>query len=163
MNKITEALKQYLKSHECLFEFDGQKETLHFGIDGSNARWRCMGCSEDTRRFVLVSLIPLQAPEHRRLACAELVARINVRLGLGHFDLDFNDGELRFLTNVPLGEKDVLSSEIIEYVIGGHHTLVDSFIPAIAAVLFAEMRPEKAVALDAIKPSGTAEARFSLN
>src|SRR5437016_8708872 len=90
MNKITDPLKQYLKKHECVFDFDREKETVHFGIDGSNARWRCMGCSDDAGQCVLVSLIPLQATEHRRSACAELLTRINARLGLGHFDLDFN-------------------------------------------------------------------------
>src|SRR5436309_3197344 len=110
MNKILEPLKQYLRKHECVFDFDREKQTVHFGIDGSNARWRCMGCADDGGRCVLVSLVPLAAAEYRRGACAELIARINMRLAVGHFDLDFNDGELRFLTTVPLGEKDELSA-----------------------------------------------------
>ena len=69
--------------------------------------------------------------------------RINARLGLGRFDLDFESGVLRFLTSVPLGEKRELSADVIEHLIGGHHTIVDSFIPAISAVLFAGMPPDK--------------------
>jgi hypothetical protein len=163
MNKFTEPLKQYLKKHECLFDFDRRKGALHFGIDGTNARWRCMACGDDASRFVLVSLIPLVAPEQRRSACAELLTRINVRLGLGHFDLDFSDGELRFLTSVPLGEKGELHADIIEHLIGGHHTIVDSFIPAISAVLFAAMPPDKAIEIDPQKESEPSIPRFSLN
>src|SRR5438105_1899647 len=148
MNKITEQLKQYLKKQEWLFDFDRKKQAVHFGLDGSNARWRCMGCSDDGGRCVMVSLIPLVAAEHRRSACAELLVRINGRLGLGHFDLDFDDGELRFLTTVPLDESDELRDEIIEHLIRGHHTIVDSFIPAISAVLSAGFQPDKAITLD---------------
>ena len=163
MNKTIESLKEYLKSNGCVFDFDRKKETLHFGIDGKNARWRSMACADNAGRFVMVSLIPLQAVEHRRRACSELLTRINARIGLGHFDLDFNDGELRFLTSIPLGEKDRLSHEVIEHVIRGHHTLVDDFIPAIAAVLFAATSPEKAISLNAQPTPDRAEAGFSLN
>jgi hypothetical protein len=163
MKKITEPLKQYLKSHGCVFDFDRKMETLHFGIDGHNGRWRCMACADESGRFVLVSLIPLQAAEARHKACAELIVRINARLSLGRFDLDFNDGELRYITNVPLGEEDALSDEVIGDVIRGHHDIVDTFIPAIAAVLFASIPPEKAIAHGTKKSPESAEARFNLN
>ena len=136
MNKITEPLKQYLKTQDCGFDLDRKKETVHFGIDGGNVRWRCIGCADKSGRFVLVSWIPLQAAEHRRSACAELIVRFNARLDLRRFDMDFCDGELRYLTNVPLCEKEELSPEIIEHMIRGHHEVVDTFMPAIAAVLF---------------------------
>ena len=163
MNKITEPLKQYLKTQDCVFDFDRKKETLHFGIDGDNLRWRCMGCADESDRFVLVSLIPLQAAEHRRSACAELIVRINARLRIGRFDLDFRDGELLYLTNVPLGEKDELSQEVIGQMIRGHHALVDTFIPAIAAVLFAGIPPDKAIGMDGQTAAETAQPRFNLN
>ena len=131
MNKIIEPLKAYLKAQDCVFEFDRKRQTLHFGINGVNVRWRSMACEDESGRFVLVSLIPLQAPEHRRSACAELIARINARLGLGRFDLDFSDGELRYVTSVPLSDHDELGVEVIAHVIRGHHALVDTFMPAI--------------------------------
>jgi hypothetical protein len=105
----------------------------------------------------------LVAPEYGRSVCAELLARINGRLGLGHFDLDFDDGELRFLTTVPLGPDGILSQEVIGEVIGGHHTVVDAFVPAIAAVLFTGMSPSRAMKLDVQKEAKALEARFSLN
>lgn len=163
MKKITEPLKKHLKANHCLYEFDRERRAVHFGMEGGNARWRCMGCGDDSGRFVLVSLVPLRAPETRRAACAELIARINSRLGLGHFDLDFKDGELRFLTTVPLGEADEISGEAIQDLIRGHQTLVDCFIPAISLVLFGAMTPERALAIDPCQPSTGAELRICLN
>lgn len=163
MNKITEPLKEYLKAQDCRFEIDQKKEIVHFGIDGKNLRWRCLGCADNSGRFVLVSLVPLQAAEHQRIVCAELIVRINVRLNIGRFDLDFNDGELRYLTSVPLGEEDELSPEIIQQMIRGHHEVVDDFIPAIAAVLFAGMPPDEAIEMDQKKAPEPELPRFSLN
>ena len=113
--------------------------------------------------FVLVSLIPLQAPEPRHNDCAELIVRINARLSMGRFDMDFSDGELRYLTIVPLGEKDELSDEVIGDVIRGHHSVVDTFIPAIAAVLFAGIPPDKAIQMDEQQAVEILQPRFSLN
>lgn len=163
MNKITESLKQHLKTQKCAFEIDRKKEIVYFGITGDKAKWRCLGCADEAGGFVLLSLIPLMAPEPRRSACAELLVRINWRIGLGHFDMDFNDGELRFMSTVPLGEDDGLSEEVIGRVICGHQTLVDAFIPAISAVLFADVAPEKAIEQNAQKKTESPMARISLN
>jgi len=164
MNKIIESLKKHLQRQHCLFDLDRKTATIHFGMEGTNARWRAMGLGDDAGRFVLVSLIPFMASEQRRSACAELMARINFRLGLGHFDIDFKDGELRFITTVPLAGEAALAEEVIEHVIRGHHTLVDSFIPAISAVLFTGMTPEKALTLDEQQQSTSpTKPRFSLN
>ena len=163
MNKITEPLQTYLAAHNCAADLDATTNVLHFGIDGANARWRCIATEDDASRFVCVSLIPLVAQERRRRACAELIARVNGRLGLGHFDVDFNDGELRFLTSVPFSKEETLSPEVMEQVVGAHHTIVDAFIPAIASVIFAGMPPATAIDLDLAKAVGSAESRFSLN
>jgi hypothetical protein len=71
----------------------------------------------------------IKAPEPMRPACAELLTRINARLGLGHFDLDFNEGEIAFRTVVPVARRSRLRQSIIEDVIRGHHIIVNDFIP----------------------------------
>jgi hypothetical protein len=41
----------------------------------------------------LVAIDP-RVPDARRIAVAEAIVRINGKLGVGHFELDFDDGEL---------------------------------------------------------------------
>ena len=164
MNKTIDALIYYLTSRECCYDFDKEKAVLHAGLEGENAKWRYLACQDDAGRFVMVSLLPLKAPEARRAACAELLVRINAKIGFGHFDLDFSDGELAFRTVVPIAAKSRLMVGVIEHVIRGHHILVDQFLPAISALLFAGVTPEKALKVKAQPtmpqmPTG----RFSLN
>lgn len=164
MNKIIAPLIEHLVSKSCCYEIDEARQVLHLGREGGNARWRCLACQDDAGRFVFVSLLPIHAPPARRVACAELFARINARLGFGHFDLDFSDGQLGFRTSVPISKRGRLQRDLAEHVLQGHHVLVDQFIPAISAVLFAGVSPLKALAPPAEPPpTAGSRTRFSLN
>jgi hypothetical protein len=146
MNKIISSLIEYLDSKSACYELDDARQVLHLGMEAENARWRCLACQDDSGRFVFVSLLPLNAPPARWAACAELFARINAKLGLGHFDIDFKDGELGYRTAVPVPKRGRLPRELAEHVLHGHQVIVDRFIPAISAVLFAGFDPRKALA-----------------
>ena len=112
----------------------------------------------------MVSLLPLKASEMRQNACAELLVRINNKVGLGHFDLDFSDGQIAFRTAIPVGEGNRLRMSVIEHVIRGHHTLVDQYLPAISTVLFTGQTPEEALAAAKEREKEAAmKPRFSLN
>jgi len=104
MNKIIVSLIDYLTSRSCRFELDEARQVLHIGMGAENARWRCFACQDDAGRFVFVSLLPFNALQARRGACSELFARINAKIGIGHFDIDFSDGELVYRTAVPVAK-----------------------------------------------------------
>ena len=162
MNNTIASLVDYFASRKCGYELNADKDVLQGSIDAGNACWRFMALRDDAGRFVMVSFIPLKAPEARRSACAELFARVNANLGLGHFDLDFNDGELAYRTVVPLTKKGRLKGGIIEHVLHGHQVIVDRFIPIISSVIFAGLCPENALTAEE-PPSIAPQTRFSLN
>jgi hypothetical protein len=146
MNKVVPALAEYLHSKEHSFDLD-EKDVLHASLKGVDGNWRFAAFEDNAGRFSMVSFIPLHATKSRCPACIELFARINGELGLGHFDYDFSDGELTYRTSVPLSKRGRLSVALIEDVIRGHHVIVDRFLPAISAVLFAGFSPERALTL----------------
>ncbi len=49
-------------------------------------------------------MYPVKAPEEKRLAIAEFVARANDGLRIGNFELDFGDGEVRYKRSAWIGE-----------------------------------------------------------
>jgi hypothetical protein len=164
MNKLLTSLIEFLEAQSIGYDADKEAQRVRLGIEGDNLRWRCLASEDDSGRFVFVSLIPVKAPEARRPGCAELLCRINARLGLGHFDLDFNDGELAFRTVVPVAKRGRLSADLIGHIFQGHNVVVDRFIPAITSVVFSGQSPEKALAL--LEESGEAapaREQFSLN
>lgn len=162
MNHLLVSLRAYLDSQDCLYEFDAGQQTLHFGMEGENVRWRCLACVREPSTLAFVSLVPLRAAPPRRGACAELCARINRQLALGHFDLDFADGELRYATLAPAPEGSGMPEEVLRHIVAAHRTLMDDFVPLFARVLFAGVPPEEALAREA-EEKGARLPRFSLN
>jgi len=163
-NKVIASFIRFLAARKMCYDLDHARGVLHAGLEGTNAKWRYMTYADDAGRFVLVSIIPLKSPEPKRAACAELLTRINARLGLGHFDLDFSDGEIAFRTVVPVARKSRLRQSVIEDAIRGHHVIVNDFIPSISAVLFSGLTPEKSLSVETEpQDTPTPAPRFSLN
>jgi len=158
------SLESYLESRGCAFERDAGAKAIHFDMEGENARWRCVACQPDALNWALVSRLPLRAAAARRGACAELCTRINWNLAVGHFDLNFSDGELRFTTLIPVVEQDRRSAETLRWLFSAHRVLMDRFVPLFARVLFAGEEPSDALADE---PGDNDEhnplPRFSLN
>ena len=164
MNKIITSLIQFLTFRKCCYDLDEARGILHSGLENKNAIWHWLANQDDAGRFVMVSLLPLKASEMRQNACAELLVRINVKLGLGHFDLDFSDGQIAFRTAIPVGVRSRLRMDVIEHVIREHHTIVNQFLPAISAVLFAGLTPEESLAVTKEQEKEAAlNLRLSLN
>lgn len=162
MNKVIVSVIECLDARQCRYELDEARQVLRFDMEGGNAHWQCLARQDNAGRFILASRLPLHAPPARRVACAELFARINARLGFGHFELDFSDGQLAYRTAIPIAKRGRLPRDLVGHVLQGHHVLVDQFVPAISAVLFAGVAPVKVLA-PAVEPPMTAESRLRIS
>lgn len=77
---------------------------------------------------------------------AEVVARANYRLLIGHFDLDMDNGRLRYRVGHVIGSA-ALSNETIMALIGMALEMADRYFPALMTVMFAGHTPSDAVYL----------------
>jgi hypothetical protein len=83
-------------------------------------------------------------PEGCRPAIAEAVARANYGLRLGKFELDVDDGELRFqMAQVLAGES--VGEEIIDRMISTAINMLDMYLPAFLSVIYANELPKDAI------------------
>lgn len=53
------------------------------------------------------SLLPDEVPEGRRAAVADVLTHANYALGVGSFEIDLGDGDVRVRTSLDLGEADL--------------------------------------------------------
>lgn len=148
--------KQGWSYHQC-----SVRPVIHTGFTGDNGRWNCVAIAGPKDEHLLfLSLLPCKAIPTRRAACAELLTRINFGLTHGCFEMDFEDGEIRFRTSVPLASAEV-SPELVEHLVFSNLCTVDRFFGAIMKVIYAEVSPKSAMnPLKAKKPS---TSRFELN
>jgi len=140
---------------------DPTKPVIHTGFSGDNGRWQCVAVAgPEDKHLLFLSLLPSKATSNRRAACAELLTRINFGLALGCFELDFEGGEIRFRTSIPLASEAV-SPEVVEHLVFSNLSTVDRFFGAIMNVIYADVPPKAALNLTAVRTPAT--ARFELN
>jgi hypothetical protein len=96
------------------------------------------------KHLVFISIFPVQAPPKKRMACAELLTRINYDLLHGCFEMDFEDGEIRFRTSIGALEVPIARKHL-EHLIFTNVLTMDRYIATIMRVLYANEQPDEAL------------------
>lgn len=94
--------------------------------------------------FSILSILPLNADENVRRDMAEFLTRANYSLTLGNFEMDFNDGEIRYKTSHYCGNT-LPTTEQIERNFYVNVLMVDRYGDGIAKVLFGVGTPKEAI------------------
>ena len=145
MESIFETVKRRFETKNLRYDQIDEEPVLRTGFGGKNGNFIAYAYVDDSRRLLEVqSMCPVNAPSNKRSAMAELLARINWTLTLGNFELDMNDGEIRFRTSVKLGQDD-MDEEIVDHVVFANFITMDRFFPALTSVLYSNVSPEKAL------------------
>ncbi|MGB3191267.1 MAG: YbjN domain-containing protein [Limnoraphis sp.] len=119
---------------------------LRSAFQGKNGTWDCYAkVREAQKQFVFYSICSVNAPEDKRQAIAEFIARANYGTIIGNFELDFTDGEIRFKTSIDV-EGDTLSSALIQPLVYTNVMMMDEYLPGILAVVSGELSPVEAIA-----------------
>lgn len=127
------------------WQFKIQDEThIAIGFKGQNGMYNGWFVLQDDRLALYFS-IPFFIPENRRDEMCEFITRANYGLYVGNFEMDLNDGELRFKTSMPWLEKELPSDEMLNTLIGVNVRTLDRYFPGISAVVYADADPETAV------------------
>ena len=131
MGAILDLLQEFFTADGWPYTQLQGRSTLRTAYKGDNAQCTCYArAREDAQQLVFYSLLPVNVPEDKRLAVAELLTRINCGLIIGNFELDFEDGEVRAKTSIDV-ENDRLSKALIKQMVYANVFLMDDYIPAI--------------------------------
>jgi hypothetical protein len=123
---------------------DGQ--AVRLDLHGQVAVYRITaGVEPETDLFQVVGLSPLLVPEGCRTAAAETIARANYGLRMGKFELDLDDGEVRFQVSQILVDEAV-GQAVINRMIGATVNMLDTYLPALLSVIYANELPKEAIA-----------------
>jgi hypothetical protein len=112
--------------------------TLRIFVKGKHAEWACMiRCFEQSARLLVYSLYPEQVEAALRNRISELICRINYGLILGNFEMDWEDGELRYKTSMDIESIEINRTVLRNLVYGNFHSF-DMYFNAIAQGLRSE-------------------------
>ncbi|NEO56924.1 MAG: YbjN domain-containing protein [Okeania sp. SIO3B5] len=136
----------FTKDDWTFTKLQGQS-VLQMAYQGKNGLWNCYAQARETEeQFVFYSIYPELVSEEKRLAIAELLTRINYGLIIGNFEMDFNDGEIRYKTSIAV-EGNILNYQVIKRLVYANVTIIDYYLPSIRAVMNENISPEEAIAL----------------
>lgn len=120
------------------------KPLVRLGFQGENGTWNCYAKAlEQVQQFVFYSVCPVAIPADKRSPISEFLTRANYGMIIGNFEMDFNDGEIRYKTSIDV-EGDRLTSALLRQLVYANVAMMDEYLPGIQAVLNGES-PEAAI------------------
>ena len=102
-----ENMGQYLTDGGWHFEAVPEEHAYVGTVDGDDMGWKVVVRAiekMDLRRLYIASTLPNKVPSPKRLAVAELIARINYELVLCHWDLNMDEGMISVCTSIELAD-----------------------------------------------------------
>ena len=144
-HRITQALMTFFDEEDWSYTQLEDRPILKLGFTGKNGSWNCFAqVRELDDQFVFYSICPLTVPERKRLAIAELLTRANYGLIIGNFEMDLEDGEVRYKSSVD-AESGELTSDMIKNAVYASVLMMDKYLPGILAVLGGSTAPKQAI------------------
>lgn len=146
-DEIMEALTAFLDAEDWACQVDESGSIARMRFRGTAGEWnvtaRVVGAGRD--QLVVHSLPGPVVPEGRRIAAAEIVARLNEGLVRGNWELDMDSGIVRFKTSADCQDR-APSRARLGSLLFTNMVMTNRYLPALHAVVFGGRDAAEAVA-----------------
>lgn len=143
--QIFETMLKFFEQDEWTVSKIDNRPILQMRFEGNHGKWQCFAhAKEEKQQFLFYSICLSKVPTERRQALAEFLTRANFGLLMGNFELDFEDGEIRFKTSIDV-ENFSLSPEIVKQYVYTNVLMMDCYLSGILAVIADEVSPKEAI------------------
>ena len=112
---------------------------------GHNGEVTCFAqVRADLEQFIFYVVMPVRAPEQARTSVAEYLTRANYGLRIGNFEMDFDDGEVRYKSSLDF-ESMELTPGLIRNTIYPAVQTMDRYLPGMLSVIYGGKTAEEAI------------------
>ncbi len=154
MNAAYEKLCEHLTSRNIGFWTHDENLSICADFRGEVGTYRIFAFVEaDDHLFQVFGHLPVRVPVGARPSIAEAMVRINYGLKVGKFEMDFDEGDVRYQAAQILPD-DELDDATIERLIGTTISMLNRYLPAIMSVIYGNELPTDAVR--SVEPRATA-------
>jgi hypothetical protein len=145
MTQIFNEMVYFFEEDEWPFDQIADLPAIRSGFSGKNGKWLCYAhAREEVEQFVFYSVLPVNVPPNRLAAAAEFITRANHDMIIGNFEMDYDDGEIRFKTSIDV-EGDELTFDLIKQVVYNNVTTMDHYLPGVMALIYTDISPLEAI------------------
>ena len=95
--------------------------------------------------MLFYSYCPVKVPENKRPLVGDFLTRANYGLLVGNFEMDYNDGEVRYKTSIDV-EGNKLSVALVKRLVYDNLAVMDRYLPGVLSVIYGGASPTEAIA-----------------
>lgn len=131
--------------HYQVLRDQSDQKLYKLGFTLNNGRFDIFVDIRPEQKLVLIfTFCPIQIPQNHRIRISELITLANSGLNIGNFDLNFEDGTLRFKSSYVYSD----TFQEPEAVFGRNFFIsfdtMDKFLPGVMSVIYANVIPVQA-------------------
>jgi hypothetical protein len=131
---LLEDLVAYVEAEGWAYRRLEDRPALQVTFPGEHGTWNCYLVARDEHAQVLVySVFAEGVVPERRAETAEFLTRANYGLMIGNFEMDLDDGDVRYKTSVQLHSPEI-SIDAVRDVVLPNVVVMDRYLPGLRAV-----------------------------
>lgn len=128
-------------------QHSSREDTLASGFNGDNGSFRVyVQVREELKQFFAYVLYPDNVPEDLRQRVADFITRANYGMRIGNFEMDFDDGEVRYKSSFDF-ENERLTGNLIKNALYPAATTLDRYAPGLKAIVEERVTAKEAIAM----------------
>lgn len=134
MSAQVDQLSAYLDRGTIVYDQDEERGMFRMLFEGKHGDLRVTMIIEES--ILQVFTHPAnKIPETHRQLITEAITRANYGLKLGNFEMDLDDGELRYQSAMPLGE-EFPEDDVIDHILYVGGAMIDRYLPAFLSIVY---------------------------
>lgn len=139
-------LIEFFEEDNWDFQWMAGMSVLTLNYSGKNGHWQCYAqAREPQQQLVFYSVFPVNAAPDQRPLMAEFITRANYGMVIGNFEMDYDDGEIRYKTSVDV-EGSLVTLPLIRQLVYANISITDHYFPALMRVMYSNQTPEDILA-----------------
>ncbi len=143
---IFNTLVAFFEADDWPFDRVNDVQAIRTGFSGENGKWMCYAhAREEAQQFVFYSVLPANIPLPKRDLVAEFITRANYGMIIGNYELNYDDGEVRYKTSIDI-EGAELSFPLVRQVVYQNVENMDRYLPGFMSIIYAGITPADAIA-----------------
>ena len=142
---MLEIAKTFMDDAGWPYEVDDAGATIRAFHDGDSLTFPVyVTADDDKQQLVVYGVLPDNVGEEHRLDVGAFLAGLNYGLSIGNFEIDIEDGEVRFRAGIDV-EGGTLTPAMVRSLAAACVVNVDVYAAAIGAVASGAMTPTEAL------------------
>jgi len=97
--------------------------------------------NHDYKYIIIYTVCPITVPKHQRISLSEFITRINERLYIGNFELNMENGSIRYKASYMFNEVNLESEDVFLQNLLASFRMMDRYLPGFMSLIYTEVSP----------------------